>query len=156
MRLHKRILVGTLAVLPLLFFVGTALHRSFDRDLIMEMDGNYTYVDNAKLLECIAGSWLSQDGRFHLFIQIDGSISIEFNGTIVLEDTLEFSYLQPGYVASTEFELSQWELKDQEGIYIGTICFLRHEASDEDLISMKIETIDGNYETIVFEKSERK
>ena len=122
----------------------------------MEMDGNYTYVDNAKLLECIAGSWLSQDGRFKLFIQIDGSISIAFHGTTVLEDTLEFSYLQPGYVASTEFELSKWELMDQEGTYIGTICFLRHEASGEDLISMKIENIDGNYETIVFEKSERK
>lgn len=123
----------------------------------MEMDGNYTYVDNAKLLECIAGLWLCQNGRFELRIQIDGSISIAFNGTTVLEDTLVFSYLQPGYVASTEFELSKWELTDQEGTAMGTICFLRHEASDEKpLISMKIENIDGNYETIIFKKSERK
>lgn len=123
----------------------------------MEMDGNYTYVDNVKLLERIAGLWLCQNGRFELRIQIDGSIAIAFNGTTVLEDTLVFSYLQPGYVASTEFELSKWELTEQEGIAMGTICFLRHEASDEKpLILMKIENIDGNYENIVFYKRERK
>lgn len=137
-------------------FPGTERRCSVDKGLIMEMDGNYTFVDNAKLLECIVGSWISRDGRFILFIQIDGSISIAFNGTIVLKDTLGFSYLQPGYVTGTELELSKWELTDQEGIIIGTVCFLRHEVSDENLFFMKIENIDGNYETIVFEKRERK
>ena len=119
-----------------------------------KLDGNYTYVDNEKLLEIITGTWISEDSRFKLFMQDDSSIIITRREKVVLEDILQFSYLQPGYVACTEFELNEWKLTDPDGGTLGTICSLYYEAAGKGLISMEIEAAEGNCETIVFKKAE--
>lgn len=157
-------------ILAVSALVGVALHFFFERgsaappDQATEsvekpqvLDGGHTYVDNDKLLAVIAGTWVSTDGHFELTIWENSNISIAMDRTVVLEDMLEFNYLQPGYVACTEFELNCWDLIGQDGATLGIIDFLRHEAAEaaegSGLISMKLEAADGSCETIVFEKT---
>lgn len=68
-----------------------------------------------------------------------------------------YTYLQPGYVECTEFEISCWNLTDQDGTTLGVIRFLRYESAgrmeEGGSISMKLEDVEGNCETIVFEKT---
>ena len=158
-----KIIFGIAAVFVVVL-AGLGLYRCFGREHRKGMtgdskgnpealDGPYTYVDNDKLLAVIAGSWLSEDGRFELFIQKDGRIFIQRDGKTVREDMLQFSYLQPGYVADTEFGLSAWELTETAGDVVGSICSLHYEAAGDGLIAMKWEKADGSDETVVFKKT---
>ncbi len=157
-------------ILTVSSLVGIALHYFFERgsevpsnqeNVSVEnpfvLDGGYSYVDNDKLLEVLTGTWISTDGHFELTIWEDSNISIAMDRTVVLEDTLKFTYLQPGYVACTEFGLSCWDLIDKDGTTLAIIDFLRHEAAGDSkgngLIIMEIETADGSCKSIVFEKT---
>ena len=110
-------------------------------------DGNFTYVDNGVLMEVITGSWESTDGRFILTIREDQTFSLTLDGETVMEDTLQFTYLQPGKVFSTEFDLSCCELKSG-----GRIDAFVHNASDEGsgIIRMEIVYEDNSRETVTF------
>ena len=78
------------------------------------LDGDYTYVDNEALLTEIRGTWKSGDGRYILTIRDEGDIALSLDGETVLEDQLQFVYLQPGYVASTEFTLTADNVQGME------------------------------------------
>ena len=122
--------------------------------LTVEMvDGNFTYVDNGVLMEVITGSWESDDGRFILTIREDETFSLTLDGETVMEDTLQFTYLQPGKVFSTEFNLSSYELKDGRG----RIDAFIHHASDEGSgeIRMDIVDADENRETVTFHMTDQ-
>ena len=69
------------------------------------------------------------------------------DGETVMEDTLQFTYLQPGKVFSTEFDLSCCELKSG-----GRIDAFVHNASDEGsgIIRMEIVYEDDSRETVTF------
>ena len=98
----------------------------------------------------IAGSWESSGGRFLLLVALDGGISILMDGTTVLEDTLQFSYLQPGFVAGTEFSLSQQELFGPDGIVWAKVDSLCYE--NDGAITLVLEMSGGDSEMIVFQK----
>lgn len=120
------ILLVVLAVLILagafaFWYIGTywTLDRNgmedpdFQGEPIM-LDGDYTYVDNEALLREIRGIWESDDGNYTLTIRDEGDIILSLDRETVLEDQLQFIYLQPGYVASTEFTLTADTLEDME------------------------------------------
>ena len=122
------------------------------RNAAETLDGAYCYVANDVLLEQIAGVWESGDGHYALRIDHDGGIRILLDGSIVLEDALQFSYLQPGFVAGTEFTLSQWELTAPDGAALGTIDSLHHE--NGGLITLELEA-PGGHKVIVFRSAQR-
>ena len=120
------ILLVVLAVLILagaftLWYIGT--YWTLDRNGMENpdfqgepemLDGDYTYVDNEALLAEIRGTWTSGDGRYTLTIRDEGDIALSLEGETVLEDQLQFVYLQPGYVSSTEFTLTADTIWDME------------------------------------------
>ena len=79
------------------------------------LDGDYTYVANDVLLQQIAGAWADESGRWGLTIDGDGSFRLTLDGETLLEDTLDFVYLQPGEPRTTEFTADGWELALPEG-----------------------------------------
>lgn len=135
------IVTGILACLAIML-----LYRHFVTDRIMDkggmenpkpvepLDGNYTYVANEILMELIAGKWVSTDGRWELTILDDYGIVLTLDGGTVLDDMLEFTYLQPGVVACTEFHLASadYTLKWKGGSSVAGIDSFSHEASDAD------------------------
>ena len=122
------------------------------RNAAETLDGAYCYVANDILLEQIAGAWESGDGRYTIRIDPDGGIRILLDDVVVLEDTLQFSYLQPGFVAGTEFALSQRDLTAPDGAVLGTIDSLRHENGGP--ITLELEA-PGDHEVIVFRSAQR-
>lgn len=154
-RRSKRLLLA-FAALALAALAGIGLYHLFapaSMSAPIALDGTYTYVDNEALLARIAGVWASADGRFALTIQPGGEIVIALDGASVLEDTLQFCYLQPGDAASTEFDLGSWALTGPDGVSLGVITSLRHEEAGGGALRMKWENTDGRLETIVFEKA---
>lgn len=123
-------------LLPLLLLCGCA---GSVQKAAETLDGAYSRVDNDVLLEQLAGTWESVDGHDVLLIDPDGGIRLLLDGVVVLEDTLQFSYLQPGFVAETEFGLDQWELTAPDGAVLGTIDSLRYETGN----GIVLETADG-------------
>lgn len=170
MNQYVKSLLCIFAISELLALIGLALNYIFECGSAasqnqtagssaepLVLDGGYTYVDNDKLLEVISGIWVSADDRFKLTIKEDSSISIALDESVMLNDVLEFTYLQPGYVECTEFEISCWDLTNQDGTTLGVIRFLRYESAgrmeEGGSISMRLEDAEGNCETIVFEKT---
>lgn len=166
----KKVLIVVL-VLAALVLTGVLALRYFVTDWVTDrggmenpdytgeinmLDGDYTYVDNGALLAVIAGTWSSADGRYGLTLGDDCRILLTLDGKTVLEDQIHFTYLQPGYVAATEFSLDAWELKDADGTVLGEICSLRHEAG-EDGGSILLEAAfgDGGSEIISFKQDTR-
>lgn len=148
-----RVMIG-LCILALLALTGVGVWHHFGAEAPTELDGAHTYVDNEKLLQSIAGTWTSVDERFALSIQEDGTVEIQWNGETVLEDTLQFNYLQPGNASDTEFDLSAWALTQNDGTAVGTVEALHYEAAGNGSIVMKLEDTNGKIETIVFWKNE--
>lgn len=109
------------------------------------LDGDFTYVDNEALLAEIRGTWKSSDGRYTLTIRDEGDIALSMEGETVLEDQLQFVYLQPGYVASTEFTLTADTIQGME------IRRFVHQFGDNGG-TILLELEDGS-ETIVFQKT---
>ena len=79
------------------------------------LDGDYTYVANDVLLQQIAGNWAGESGRWGLTIDGEGNFRLTLDGETLLEDTLDFVYLQPGEPRTTEFTADGWELTLPEG-----------------------------------------
>ena len=95
------------------------------------LDGDYTYVDNGILLPVLAGTWESTDGRYAMTLTEEYQILLTLDGETVLEDTYNFTYLQPGNVYSTDLFLSKTELTQPDGM-VCQISDLHHEVSDSD------------------------
>ena len=102
-----------------------------DEEEIFMLDGDYTYVDNDILLPVLVGTWESTDGRYGMTLTEEYQILLTLDGETVLEDTYNFTYLQPGYVSFTDLFLSKTELTQPDGM-VCQISDLHHEVSDSD------------------------
>lgn len=149
----KKVLIVLLIVLPvltLLGVIGVFLFRHFVAGQIMDwggmenpdagpeeerqLDGDYTYVANELLLDRIAGTWESTDGRWRMTLSGDYGITMTLDGDTVLADTLEFTYLQPGEVLNTELRLlsREYALRRTDGSTAGEIFSMYHESAEDD------------------------
>lgn len=174
----KKILTVLLIVLLALVALGVAgvfLLRHFVTNQIMDrggmmnpdyideiddshiLDGDHTYVDNEKLLQVITGTWLSEDGRYAIKLDSDCRITLSLDGEQLLDDHIQFVYLQPGNIQSTEFSLDSCVLQREDGSPVGEILSFYHEASDEDASGRLILEIDleGNSKAIEFKNTSR-
>ncbi|UNT95874.1 PA14 domain-containing protein [Allobaculum mucilyticum] len=131
----KRIRSAFLIALPALTVLGVtgvSLFRYFAAELIMEnggtmnpddmdssetpviLDGDHTYADNEILLQVISGTWSSEDGHYVIELDSDCRIRLSLDGEQLLDDHIQFVYLQPGIVQSTEFFLDSCVLQRKE------------------------------------------
>ena len=170
-----KIMLGVLAALTLVTLTGVGLFKHFVTDQIMDkggmmnpdyvdgtddvhiLDGDHTYVDNEKLLQVITGTWSSEDGHYVIKLDSDCRIILSLDGEPLLDDHIQFVYLQPGIVQSTEFSLDSCVLQRKDGSPAGEITSFYHEVSDEDTSGRLIVEIDlaGNSKTVEFKKQEK-
>lgn len=75
----------------------------------------------------------------------------------MLDDPIQFVYLQPGIVQSTEFFLDTCVLQRKDGSPAGEITSFYHEASDEDTDGRLILELDlaDSSKTVEFKKQEK-
>lgn len=165
----KRLLIGA-AVLALCVLGGVLVFRHFVTDHVLDgdgmenpdwvdsteniemLDGDHTYVANNVLLEVIAGTWESGDDRFLLEIRDDCGVRLFMDGEAVLDEQIQFTYLQPGYVFSTDFDLDSGELR-REQTFVGRVTAFYHEAgSGSGSIFMKVAYEDDSSEMIELKK----
>ena len=173
----KILSVSLIALLALtdLGVTGVLLFRHFVADQIMDkggttntdymdgtetpliLDGDHTYVDNEKLLQVITGTWSSEDGHYVIKLNSDCRIILSLDGEPLLDDHIQFVYLQPGIVQSTEFFLDSYILQRKDGSPAGEITSFFHEASDEDTSGRLIVEIAlaGNSKTVELKKQEK-
>lgn len=131
----------------------TLTDSSEDENNLGMVDGDFTYVDNEKLLQVIAGNWKSADGRWKMTIGEDYEIQLTLDREDVLSDTLDFVYLQPGQVFHTEFNLNSQTLAQGDGTTIGEIELFYHEAGENGgRIFMEIAYEKGDSVTLEFQK----
>lgn len=170
----KKIMSAVLIVLFVLVLLGTAgvlLFRRLVTDQIADwggmenldsvpedeliLDGGNTYAENETLLECLIGRWKSTDGRFEITIGEDYGITVTFEGKAMLDDTLEFVYLQPNEDACTELSLKSenYNLRSVGGDEIYTVSSLEHEFSEGEhgKIRMGLFCANGQTQTVTFE-----
>lgn len=103
------------------------------------VDGDFTYVDNAKLLERIVGDWVSEDGSYRMAYDADYTMTIFEAGVEILQTKADFAYLQPGKVKQTEFTLDCVSLKDPDGNEAGVVDYCYHSLEEgEDCIFMSV------------------
>lgn len=164
--------LGGLAALALVTLTGMALFKHFVTDQIMDkggmmnpdymngtddvhiLDGDYTYVDNEKLLQVITGIWSSEDGHYAIKLDSDYRVILSLDGEPLLDDYIQFVYLQPGIVQSTEFSLDSCVLQRKDGSPAGEITSFHHETAEEDTsgkLIVEIDLADSN-KTIEFKK----
>lgn len=140
-----------LLALTVLSVIGVLLFRHFIASQIMDKggmmnpdyidetdtvsipDGDYTYVDNEKLLQVITGTWSSEDEHYTIKLDSKYGIALLLDGEPLLEDHIQFVYLQPGIVRSTEFSLNSCTLQKKDGSPAGEITSFYHETSEEDV-----------------------
>lgn len=168
------VLLIVLLVLAILCAAGVFLFRHFVADQIMDkggmenpdyvpedvqpLDGDYTYAANELLLDKITGTWESADGRWTMALGEDCGITLSLDGETALEDTLQFTYLQPGDERCTELALSSGTniLRRGDGSQTGEIASLWHEPADSDIhgrLCMVLTDTDANEETVEFTKT---
>lgn len=170
-----KIMLGVLAALTLVTLTGVGLFKHFVTDQIMDkggmmnpdyvdgtddvhiQDGDHTYVDNEKLLQVITGTWSSEDGHHVIKLDSDCRIILSLDGEPLLDDHIQFVYLQPGIVQSTEFSLDSCVLQRKDGSPAGEITSFYHEVSDEDTSGRLIVEIDlaDNSKTVEFKKLQK-
>ena len=170
-----KIMLGVLAALTLVTLTGVGLFKHFVTDQIMDkggmmnpdyvdgtddvhiLDGDHTYVDNEKLLQVITGTWSSEDGHYVIKLDSDCRIILSLDGEPLLDDHIQFVYLQPGIVQSTEFSLDSCVLQRKDGSPAGEITSFYHEVSDEDTSGRLIVEIDlaDNSKTVEFKKLQK-
>ena len=120
-----------------------------DPEVVHPLDGDFTYVNNGALLQVIVGTWESTDGGYAMTLDDDCHILITRDGETVLDDHIQFIYLQPGKVIHTDFNLDSRELKG-----VGQIVSLCHEAGDNGgEILLEVTRADGSSLGIVFQKT---
>ena len=174
----KKVLIVLLIVLlalTVLCVTGFLLFRHFVANQIMDkggminpdhldgtddvyiLDGDHTYVENEKLLQVITGTWSSEDRHYTIRLDSDYLIELSLDGEPLLEDHIQFVYLQPGIVRSTEFSLSSCTLQKKDGSPAGEITSFYHEVSEEDTSGRLIVEIDlaDNSNTVEFKKQEK-
>ena len=171
----EKILSVFLIALTVLGVTGVLLFRYIVADQIMDkggmmnpdymdgtddvhiLDGDHTYVDNEKLLQVITGTWSSEDGHYVIKLNSDFRIILSLDGEPLLDDHIQFVYLQPGIVQSTEFFLDSYILQRKDGSPAGEITSFFHEASDEDTSGRLIVEIAlaGNSKTVELKKQEK-
>lgn len=169
------VLLIALLALTVLSVTGVLLFRHFVTDRIMDkdgminpdykdgtetahiLDGDHTYVDNEKLLHVITGTWSSEDGHYAIKLDSEYRIVLSLDGEPLLDDHIQFVYLQPGIVRSTEFSLDSCILQKEDGTLAGEITSFYHEVSEEDASGRLIVEIDlaGSSETVEFKKQEK-
>lgn len=114
-------------------------------------DGDFTYVDNEQLLSVIEGEWTSTDGVYQLVIGNNYEIVIFLKGEKVIEDTLHYTYLQPGYVSQTEFSIDASEIDLEDRNNPCEIVQFYHKADENrGMIYFVLKNKDGGEETIEF------
>lgn len=161
------LLIGVLVIVGAVLWKGYVIDGTLDKDGMINpeyvegegedytepimLDGDYTYVDNDALLQVIAGTWKSSDDRYALLLSRDYEVTLLVDGESVLEDTLQFTYLQPGPVSSTEFQLNVWEMLLPDGTNLGEINFFYHEAGENDgKLVLEFQTESGIEEKVEF------
>lgn len=169
------VLLIALLALTVLSVTGVLLFRHFVADQITDkggmmnpdyndgtepvpvLDGDYTYVDNEKLLQVITGTWSSEDGHYIIKLGSDCHIILSLDGGSLLDDHIKFIYLQPGIVQSTEFSLDSCVLQRKDGSPVGKITSFYHEISEEDINGRLIIEIDlaDSSKTIELKKQEK-
>lgn len=169
------VLLIVLLALTVLCVTGVLLFRHFVADQIMDkggmmnpdymdgtdavpiLDGDHTYVDNEKLLQVITGTWSSEDGHYTIKLDSDYRIILWLDGEPLLEDHIQFVYLQPGIIRSTELSLDSCILQKEDGSPAGEITSFYHEVSEEDTRGRLIVEIDlaDNSKTVEFKKQEK-
>ena len=105
----------------------------------------------------ITGTWSSEDGHYVIKLNSDCRIILSLDGEPLLDDHIQFVYLQPGIVQSTEFSLDSYVLQRKDGSPAGEITSFFHEASDEDTSGRLIVEIAlaGNSKTVELKKQEK-
>lgn len=168
------VLLIVLLVLAILCVTGVFLFRHFVADRIMDkggmenpdyvpedvqpLDGDYSYAANELLLDKITGTWESADGHWTMALGEDYGVTLSLDGETVLEDTLQFTYLQPGEERCTELALSSGTniLRREDGSQAGKIASLWHEPADSDAsgkLCVVLADADANEETVEFTKT---
>ena len=169
------VLLFALLALTVLSVTGVLLFRHFVADQIMDkggmmnpdykdgaepvsvLDGDPTYVENEKLLQVIIGTWSSEDGHYVIKLSSDCHIILLLDGEPLVDDHIQFVYLQPGNVQSTEFSLDSCVLQRKDGSPAGEITSFYHETSEEDISGRLIIEIDlaGSSKTVELKKQEK-
>lgn len=165
------VLMIVLLALPFLGVTGVFLFRHFVTNQITDwggmenpdvgseeeqmLDGNYTYVANEILLYRIVGTWESTDNHWDMILGEDYSIVVTIDGDTVLEDTLEFDYLQPGKVLNTELRLQSgnYTLRRTDGSTVDKIFSIYHKTVEGDKhgkICMELTDEEAHRETLEF------
>ena len=170
-----KLLLGGLTALALVTLTGMGLFKYFVTDQTVDkggmmnpdfvdgtddvhiLDGDHTYVDNEKLLQVITGTWSSEDGHYVIKLDSGYRIMLSLDGEPLLDDHIQFVYLQPGIVLSTEFSLDSCILQREDGSPAGEITSIYHETSGEDTSGRLMVEIDlaGNSKTVKFKKQEK-
>lgn len=123
-------------------------------DTLEMLDGDGTCVANGILLELLAGTWTSQAGVWGMSVTRDGTLSLTREEEMVLETHLQFTYLQPGVVLSTELFPDSVTLSHRNGTPIGEIARMFHESGDGSGTICAELTCDGTSESVRFHKME--
>ena len=175
MKQIRSVFLIVLPALTVLGVTGVRLFRYFAAERIMEnggtmnpdtvdgsetptiLDGDHTYADNEMLLQVISGTWSSEDGHYVIELDSDCRIKLLLDGEQLLDDPIQFVYLQPGIVQSTEFFLDTCVLQRKDGSPAGEITSFYHEAPDEDTDGRLILELDlaDSSKTVEFKKQEK-
>ena len=103
------------------------------------LDGDFTYVDNEKLLERIVGRWMSEDGSYSMTYGNDYHMTVMQDSAELLSTRADFVYLQPGEPACTDFRLEVSAIKDTAGNDWGEVESCYHFLENgEDRICLSI------------------
>ncbi len=122
-------------------------------DALQILDGDFTYVDNEALLDQIEGTWKSADGRYVLTLHRDYRAVLVLDGDTVLDTGMNFTYLQPGFVSKTEFQLDECTLSQANSGAFGEIEAFFHQAGDSgSRIVLQFTGADGSCGTVEFQK----
>lgn len=175
MKQIRSVFLIALLVLTVPGVTGVRLFRYFAAERLMEnggtmnpnamdgsktptiLDGDHTYADNEMLLQVISGTWSSDDGHYVIELDSDCRIRLSLDGEQLLDDPVQFVYLQPGIVQSTEFFLDSCVLQRKDGSPAGEITSFYHESSDEDTGGRLILELDlaNSRKTVEFKKQEK-
>ncbi len=106
------------------------------------LDGPRTYADNGALLEVIAGTWESANGRYGLTLRDDCGVTLTLDGETVLEGEIRFTYLLPEPLERTELRLEPCVFQNGDGSVSGEVSGFSHKAG-EDGGTLVLELADG-------------
>lgn len=163
-----KILIGIAAAVVL--FAGLKfLYQYFIKDQIMDggpgmenpddiiiLDGDRTYSDPEALYDVIAGNWYSDDGRWRMGIfgeLPDVCMTLEMDGSCVLETEVDYVYLMPNPNSCTELTLDARECSHDGEPAFAEVDSLYHEAGEGcGTLHLAVRLEDETEETITLVK----